>query len=98
MLNHTFVPCKDNKREKIRKTWQTGLAVEHGIHQVLIKNNDQKSMQNAYSINKCDTLNFMNKSLVKDLSGRGTERRAREDTYYIAWYVNKERAKATLIL
>ena len=49
-----------------------------------VKNNDQKSMQNAYSINKSDTLNFMNKSLVNDLSGGETERRAREDAYYIA--------------
>ena len=41
-------------------------------------------MQDVYSINKGDTLNVMNKSLVNDLSGRGTERRAREDTCYIA--------------
>ena len=54
-------------------------------------------MQNAYSINKSDTLNFVNKSLVNGLSGQGTERRAREDTFYIAGYVNMERAKATLI-
>ena len=41
-------------------------------------------MQDAYSINKGDTLNIMNKSLVNDFSGRGTERRAREDKCHIA--------------
>ena len=46
-------------------------------------------MQNAYSINKSDTLNFVNKSLVNGLSGQGTERREREDTFYIAWNEQK---------
>ena len=30
MLNYTFVPCIDYKRNKIRKTLKTGVAVEHG--------------------------------------------------------------------
>ena len=40
-------------------------------------------MQDAYSINKGDTLNIMNNSLVNDLYGQGTDRRAREDTCHI---------------
>ena len=53
------------------------MAVEHGYIKFLIKNNDQKSMKNAYSINQSDRLsfNFMNKPLINNSSGRGTERR-----------------------
>ena len=66
------------------------MAVEHGKHQVLTENDDQKSMKNAYSINQSDTLplHFMNKPFVNNLFGRGTELRVRiwynsEHIYYI---------------
>ena len=82
----------------MRKTLETGMAVENGYIKFQIENNDQKSIQNAYSINQSDS--FMNKPLINNLSGQSTERPARIWYNYIIYCIiyNMERLKATLIM